>query len=78
MPKSVIFYSEGVKLAVDLFLPADIKPSERLAGIVLCHGDTGVRSISRQRARPRQRRLRDLRLQGLGRQRRGENPSGAT
>jgi hypothetical protein len=80
MPKSVIFYSEGVKLAGDLFLPVDIKPGERRAGIVLCHGDTGVRSISRQRARPRQRRLRstDLRLQGLGRQRRGENPSGAT
>jgi predicted alpha/beta hydrolase len=45
MPKSVIFYSEGVKLAGDLFLPADIKPGERRAGIVLCHGYTGVRSI---------------------------------
>ena len=38
MPKSVTFYSEGVKLAGDLFLPADIKPGERRAGIVLCHG----------------------------------------
>jgi hypothetical protein len=28
MPKSVIFYSEGVKLAGDLFLPADINPGE--------------------------------------------------
>jgi uncharacterized protein len=45
MPKSVIFYSEGVKLAGDLFLPADVKPGERRAGIVLCHGYTGVRSI---------------------------------
>ena len=45
MPKSVTFYSEGVKLAGDLFLPADIKPGERRAGIVLCHGYTGVRSI---------------------------------
>jgi uncharacterized protein len=45
MPKSVIFYSEGVKLAGDLFLPADIKRGERRAGIVLCHGYTGVRSI---------------------------------
>src|SRR4029077_16662204 len=46
MPKSVTFYSEGVKLAGDLLLPADIKPGERRAGIVLCHGYTGLRSIS--------------------------------
>jgi uncharacterized protein len=45
MPKSVTFYSEGVKLAGDLLLPTDIKPGERRAGIVLCHGYTGVRSI---------------------------------
>ena len=45
MPKSMTFYSEGVKLAGDLLLPADIKPGERRAGIVLCHGSTGVRSI---------------------------------
>ena len=45
MPKSVIFYSEGVKLAGDLFLPADLKPGERRAGVVLCHGYTGVGSI---------------------------------
>jgi len=45
MSKAVSFYSEGVKLAGDLFLPADVKPGERRAGIVLCHGYTGVRSI---------------------------------
>src|SRR5262249_62178533 len=45
MLKPVTFYSEGVKLAGDLFLPADTKPGERRAGIVLCHGYTGVRSI---------------------------------
>src|SRR6516164_9803838 len=45
MLKPVTFYSEGVNLAGDLFLPADIKPGERRAGIVLCHGYTGVRSI---------------------------------
>jgi hypothetical protein len=80
MLKPVTFYSEGVKLAGDLFLPADIKPGERRAGIVLCHGYTGVRSIYLpDNARPRRGRLRcaDLRLQGLGRQRRGENSSGA-
>jgi hypothetical protein len=81
MLKPVTFYSEGVKLAGDLFLPADIKPGERRAGIVLCHGYTGVRSIyfAGQRARPRRGRLRcaDLRLQGLGATATGENPSGA-
>ena len=45
MSKPVIFYSEGVKLGGDLFLPGDLKPGERRAGIVLCHGYTGVRSI---------------------------------
>jgi len=45
MSKPVSFYSEGVKLAGDLFLRADVKPGDRRAGIVLCHGYTGVRSI---------------------------------
>jgi uncharacterized protein len=45
MSKPVSFYSEGVKLAGDLFLPAELKPGDRRAGIVLCHGYTGVRSI---------------------------------
>ena len=45
MPKPVSFYSEGVRLAGDLFLPADLNAGERRAGIVLCHGYTGVRSI---------------------------------
>jgi dipeptidyl aminopeptidase/acylaminoacyl peptidase len=45
MSKPLTFYSEGVKLAGDLFLPIDLKPGERRAGIVLCHGYTGVRSI---------------------------------
>ncbi|HML14928.1 MAG TPA: alpha/beta fold hydrolase [Xanthobacteraceae bacterium] len=45
MPKPVTFYSEGVKLAGDVYLPQDIKPGERRAGVVLCHGYTGVRNI---------------------------------
>src|SRR5580700_10160840 len=45
MSKRVTFYSEGVKLAGDLFLPAGLQPGKRRAGIVLCHGYTGVRSI---------------------------------
>ena len=45
MPRSVSFYSEGVRLAGDLYLPPDIGAGERRAGIVLCHGYTGVRNI---------------------------------
>jgi len=47
MPKSVTFYSEGVKLAGDLFLPADIKPGERRAGIVLCQACSPVLGLRR-------------------------------
>ena len=43
--QKVSFYSEGVKLAGDLFLPASLAPGERRAGIVLCHGYTGVRDL---------------------------------
>jgi len=46
MPSQPIsFFSEGVRLAGDLFLPAGLSPGERRAGIVLCHGYTGVRSL---------------------------------
>ena len=46
MPNQPVhFYSEGTKLAGDLFLPDDLKPGERRAGIVLCHGYTGVRAL---------------------------------
>ena len=46
MSKPVSFYSEGVKLAGDLFLPADVKQGDRRAGIVLCHGYTGASGAS--------------------------------
>jgi dipeptidyl aminopeptidase/acylaminoacyl peptidase len=46
MPSQLIsFYSEGVRLAGDLFVPADLKEGETRAGIVLCHGYTGVRNL---------------------------------
>jgi dipeptidyl aminopeptidase/acylaminoacyl peptidase len=46
MPSQPIsFYSEGVRLAGDLFTPENLAPGERRAGIVLCHGYTGVRSL---------------------------------
>ena len=82
MEKPVNFYSEGVKLAGDLFLPGDLRPGEKRAGIVLCHGYTGVRTSipAGYRAHPDRRRLcrADLRLQGLGRQRRAAPASRPT
>jgi len=45
MEKPVGFYSEGVRLAGDLYLPDNLRSGERRAGIVLCHGYTGVRNL---------------------------------
>jgi dipeptidyl aminopeptidase/acylaminoacyl peptidase len=45
MSKPVSFYSEGIQLAGDLFVPAKLEPDEQRPGIVLCHGYTGVRNI---------------------------------
>src|SRR5690242_19196501 len=43
--RPVSFFSEGVRLAGDLFLPGDLKQDESRSGIVLCHGYTGVRNL---------------------------------
>ena len=43
--QTVSFYSESTRLAGDLFLPDDLAQGESRAGIVLCHGYTGVRSL---------------------------------
>jgi hypothetical protein len=43
--KPITFYSEGQRLSGDLYLPAGLKPGERRAGIVLCHGYTGVKDL---------------------------------
>lgn len=45
MRKPIEFYSEGVKLDGDLFLPDDLKQGEVRAGVVLCHGYTGVKDL---------------------------------
>jgi dipeptidyl aminopeptidase/acylaminoacyl peptidase len=45
MKRAVTFYSESVKLTGDLYLPDDLLPGERRAGIVLCHGYTGVKDL---------------------------------
>lgn len=45
MRKPISFHSEGVKLDGDLFLPDDLKDGEVRAGVVLCHGYTGVKGL---------------------------------
>jgi uncharacterized protein len=43
--EGVSFYSEGVRLSGDLFLPDGLRAGEKRAGVVLCHGYTGVRNL---------------------------------
>lgn len=43
--QTVSFYSEGTRLSGNLFLPDGLQPNERRAGILLCHGYTGVRNL---------------------------------
>ena len=41
----VTFHSEGCRLVGDLYAPDGLQPGERRAGIVLCHGYTGVKDL---------------------------------
>lgn len=43
--QTVNFYSEGTRLSGDLFVPEGLGADERRAGVVLCHGYTGVRNL---------------------------------
>jgi uncharacterized protein len=45
MNKPVTFFSEGVKLVGDVYYPDDLRPGDRRAAIVLCHGYTGVKDL---------------------------------
>jgi uncharacterized protein len=45
MKQPVTFYSEGCKLSGDLYPPEGLRPKERRAGVVLCHGYTGVKDL---------------------------------
>ncbi len=45
MKRPVTFYSEGVKLAGDVYFPLDLGPGEKRAGILLCHGYTGIKDL---------------------------------
>ena len=45
MKRPVTFYSEEHQLVGDIYYPDDLHPGERRAGIVLCHGYTGVKDL---------------------------------
>jgi dipeptidyl aminopeptidase/acylaminoacyl peptidase len=45
MKQPVSFYSEGVRLVGDVYHPEGVRPGEPRAGIVLCHGYTGVKDL---------------------------------
>ncbi len=45
MKKAVAFFSEGVRLVGDVYYADDLQPRETRAGIVLCHGYTGVKDL---------------------------------
>lgn len=45
MPTPIHFYSEGLKLSGDLYVPEGLHAGERRAGVVLCHGYTGVKDL---------------------------------
>lgn len=45
MKEPVTFYSEGRRLVGDIYSPDGLTPGKRRAGIVLCHGYTGVKDI---------------------------------
>jgi uncharacterized protein len=43
--KPITFYSEGLRLVGDVFYPDGLRASDTRAGIVLCHGYTGVKDL---------------------------------
>ncbi len=45
MKSPVTFYSEGYKLVGDIYSPPDLQAGQKRAGIVLCHGYTGVKDL---------------------------------
>lgn len=42
--RKVTIWSEGTRMAADLFVPDDLEPRERRAAILLCHGWAGPKS----------------------------------
>lgn len=41
----VEFYSEGCRMAADLYLPDPAAQAQRLPAVILCHGFSGIRTI---------------------------------
>ena len=45
MPKPVEFYSEGCKIAAQVYFPDDYEPGTALPAIILCHGFAGIKEL---------------------------------
>ena len=45
MKRAIEFYSEGFKLCGDVYTPDGLAPGEQRAGVLLCHGYTGVKDL---------------------------------
>ena len=41
----VIFYSDGLKLDANLYIPKDYKQGEKRPGVVCCHGYSGMKDV---------------------------------
>jgi dipeptidyl aminopeptidase/acylaminoacyl peptidase len=50
--KPVTLWSDGTRLAGDVFLPKGLAPDQKIPGIVLCHGWGGMKSHLNQRIAP--------------------------
>lgn len=45
MKKDVQFYSEGKKIAGDLYLPNDMQDQQSCPAVILCHGFAGIKEL---------------------------------
>jgi dienelactone hydrolase len=45
MKKTVQFYSEGQKIAGDLYLPSDKQDQPHCPAVILCHGFAGIKKL---------------------------------
>lgn len=45
MKKNVTFYSEGFKIAADLYLPDHLESGKKTPAVILCHGFCGTKEV---------------------------------
>ncbi len=45
MKKEIYFYSEGFKIAGDLYIPDNYSEGDKLPAIILCHGFAGIKEL---------------------------------